>query len=437
LCPLVDNNQIILPNRFADEIRARDEFNFPKSVQEDLFTTYPGFDAFTHGLKNDWFLQEVTRVKLSQSLSAVTPVLVDETTAAVHDLFGEDYEWQPTLLKSNVAELIGRLSSRVFLGLPLCRNKRWLDITKSYTVDVFAGSSLLRESPAILRPIMYWFNPHCTRLRAQVRDARSLITPEIKKRIAPVQKALAAGQKPPKMTDMIGWMHEVARGEKVDYVAMHLNLSVVAMHTTTENTAQALIDICRHPEIVGPLREEIISVISENGWTKASLQKLRLMDSFLKESQRFTPIAAYAMHRYVERKFELSDGTVLPKGAKVIVAGGYTDPAVYENPEKFDAFRFARKRPEPGQTNAWGHVTTSASHMGFGHGQHACPGRFFASNEIKVALCHILLKYDLDLLDGEAPPAYRIEGMSSVSLEGKIRIRRRKKEINLDLEEPL
>jgi cytochrome P450 len=75
--------------------------------------------------------------------------------------------------------------------------------------------------------------------------------------------------------------------------------------------------------------------------------------------------------------------------------------------------------------------------MGFGHGQHACPGRFFASNEIKVALCHILLKYDLDLLDGGAPPAYRIEGMSSVSLEGRIRIRRRKEEINLDLEEPL
>jgi cytochrome P450 len=161
------------------------------------------------------------------------------------------------------------------------------------------------------------------------------------------------------------------------------------------------------------------------------------MNSFLKESQRFTPMAAVAMNRYVERKFELSDGTVLPKGAKLLVAGAYTDPAVYENPENFDAFRFARKRPEPGHTNTWGHVATSANHMGFGHGQHACPVWSFASNEIKVALCHILLKYDLDLLDGEAPPAYRIEGTNSVSLEGKIRIRRKKEEINLGLEKTL
>jgi cytochrome P450 len=148
-------------------------------------------------------------------------------------------------------------------------------------------------------------------------------------------------------------------------------------------------------------------------------------------------MAAYAMSRYVERKFELSDGTVPRKDAKLIVAGAYTDPAVYENLEKFDAFCFARKRTEPGQTNTRGPMATSANHVGYGHGQHACPGRFFASNEIKVTLCHILLKYDLDLLGGEAPPAYRIEGMSSVNLEGKTCIRRRKGEINLDLEETL
>ena len=437
LCPFVDSDQIVLPNRFADELRSLEELSFPKAFQTDFFTEYPGFEAYAHGLKNDWFIQELARVKLTQSLNLVTHDLVDETTASLHDIFGEDSEWHTTMLKQDVAELVARLSSRVFLGLPLCRNRRWLDIAKDYTIDSFLGSQLLREYPAIIRPIMYWFNPYCTRLRAQVRDARKLIDPEVEKRVARVKKALEAGQKPPKTADMIGWMHEVARGDEVDYVALQLGLSVAAIHTTTETTTQALVDICRNPEIVGPLREEIISVISESGWTKAMLQKLRLMDSFLKESQRFTPMAAVSMNRYVQRKLELSDGTVIPKGSRLSVAGAYADPAVYENPEKFDAFRFARKRLEPGQTNTWGHVATSPSHMLFGHGQHACPGRFFASNEIKVALCHLLLKYDFDLLDGEAPPAYRVEGSNSVSLEGKICMRRRKEEINLDLEEKL
>jgi cytochrome P450 len=364
----------------------------------------------------------------------ITHDLVDETTAAVHDIFGEDHEWHTSMLKDDVAELVARLSSRVFLGLPLCRNRRWLDIAKNSTVDSFIGSRLMRMAPAIFRPITYWFIPHCTRLRAQVRDARKLIMPEVQRRKERAQKALEAGQKPPKTADSIGWMYEISRGREVDYVAAQLSLTMAAIHTTTEALSQVLVDICQNPDIVEPLRKEIVAVVSENGWTKVALQKLRLMDSLLKESQRYSPMGAVSMNRYVEREFELSDGTVMPAGSRFFVAGAYQDPKIYDSPEKFDAFRFSNKRLEPGQANAWGHVTTSGSHMGFGHGNHACPGRFFASNEIKVALCHLLLKYDVDLLDGEVPHAYKFEGNSSISPKSKICMRRRMEEISLDSE---
>lgn len=332
--------------------------------------------------------------------------------------------------------MVARLSSRVFLGLPLCRNRRWLDIAKDYTIDSFIGSQLMRIAPPILRPVSYWLIPNCTRLRKQVRDARKLIMPEVERRKERAQKALEAGQKPPKTADTIGWMYEVGRGRQVDYVAAQLSLSLAAIHTTTESTAQALIDICRFPEVVQPMREEIIQVISENGWTKASLQKLRLMDSFLKESQRFTPMSTLSMNRYVEKELELSDGTVLPVGSRFLVAAAFQDPSIYDEPEKFKAFRFSDKRQEPGQANAWGHVTTNSSHLGFGHGQHACPGRFFASNEIKVILCHLLLKYDFDLVDGEVPPTINFEVNKSISPKSKVSLRRRKEEIVLDLESP-
>lgn len=426
--------QIVLPNRFADEIRTREELNFPKAFAKEFFIDYPGFDGHRQGLMDDWFIQEVTRVKLTQSLNLITRDLVDETTAAVHDIFGDNSEWHTIMLKEDIMELVARLSSRVFLGLPLCRNRRWLDIAKNYTIDSFMGSQLLRLAPPILRPITYWFIPNCTRLRSQLRDAKKLILPEVQRRKERAQKALEAGQKPPKTADSIGWMYEVARGRDVDYVAAQLSLTLAAIHTTTESTTQALIDISRNPDVVQPMREEIVAVVSENGWTKAALQKLKLMDSFLKESQRYTPMGEVSMNRFVERDLELSDGTVLPKGSRLFVAGAYQDPKIFENPEKFDAFRFANKRLEPGQTNAWGHVTTSAAHMGFGHGQHACPGRFFASNEIKVALCHLLLKYDFDLVEGEAPYAYKFEGNSSIDPKSKVKARRRKEEICLDVE---
>jgi len=38
--------------------------------------------------------------------------------------------------------------------------------------------------------------------------------------------------------------------------------------------------------------------------------------------------------------------------------------------------------------------------MGFGYGRHACPGRFFAANEIKLILARLLLDYDMSMPEG-------------------------------------
>lgn len=63
----------------------------------------------------------------------------------------------------------------------------------------------------------------------------------------------------------------------------------------------------------------------------------------------------------------------------------------------FDPFRFERLRNDasrPENVNRFQFATTDSSTLHFGHGKYACPGRFFASNEIKVILCHLLLRYD-------------------------------------------
>ena len=102
-----------------------------------------------------------------------------------------------------------------------------------------------------------------------------------------------------------------------------------------------------------------------------------------------------SMNRLVEEEIKLDDGTILPKGARIMVdANTFMDPKVYPDPIKFDPFRFVRLRQQPGQENNYQFVATTPEHMVFGHGQHACPGRFFASNEVKIALCQMLLKYD-------------------------------------------
>ncbi|KAK1976381.1 cytochrome P450 [Colletotrichum cereale] len=76
------------------------------------------------------------------------------------------------------------------------------------------------------------------------------------------------------------------------------------------------------------------------------------------------------------------------------------DPAVYPDPEAFDPYRFLNMRGDAKLDGQAHLVSTSPAHLGFGHGQHACPGRFFAGNELKVALSHLLMKFDWKLTPG-------------------------------------
>lgn len=428
--------KIILPNRFADELRNHPALDFGKAFSKDFPVNYPGFEPHKQGLSDGGLISEVVRVKLTQSLNLVTDDLIDETTTGLHDIFGESEEWQTFTIRDAIADLVARLSSRVFLGKELCRNERWLDIAKTYTVDSFATAFIMRATPALMRPITYWLLPQAKRTRQAVKDAKVLITPVMEQRKAIVEEALAAGKKPPKTADTLGWMYEIAKSRNLnpDYSAAQLSLTMAAIHTTTEATCQALLDVCEHPEVAEQLRQEVIEVLSENGWAKTSLYKLRLMDSFIKEGQRFRPMSSASMNRYVEKEIELSDGTILPKGSRVSVASSFHDPSIYPDPERFDAARFLRMRQQTGQENSWQFVTTTPAFLLFGHGQHACPGRFFASNEVKIALCFFLLKYDWRFVPGEGgrPAPRAFEANLSTDPAAKIQARRRKAEIDLD-----
>ncbi|GAP88592.1 putative cytochrome p450 protein [Rosellinia necatrix] len=436
--------KIVLPNRYADEIRNLPELNFPKAFIFDFFVNYPGFEAHKQSMTHDFLLRDTVRIKLTQSLGLVTGDLVDETIATVDDVFGGKGtvegegeegkgEWATRMIRDDLLEVVARVSSRVFLGAGLCRNRRWLDIAKTFTVDTFALTFLMRMAPAPLRPLAYLVLPQSARLRRSVRDAHDMIVPEVARRKAAVDAARAAGEKPPKVADTIGWMYDVAKGEDLDFVSGQLSLTMAAIHTTTESTCRALLDVCAHPDVAQMLRDEIVEVVGREGWAKTTLYKLRLMDSFLKESQRVSPLATLSMNRYVEKTITLSDGLSLPKGSRICVLGDFANPEVYPEPGRFDAARFAKKRLEPGQENGWQFVTTSAAHLNFGHGEHACPGRFFAANEIKIILCHLLLKYDWRFVPGLPEPEPRaFEATMAVRPDTQIQACRRKPEIDLD-----
>jgi len=140
------------------------------------------------------------------------------------------------------------------------------------------------------------------------------------------------------------------------------------------------------------------------------------------------------MRRLATRDFVTSNGIKVKKGQEVVVDCNLMhDPEVYPDPTKFDIYRYYNMRQNPATAAKSQFVSTSAENTGFGHGNHACPGRFFAALEIKIIFCYLLLNYDWELSPGSSVDSLCIVGTSMVlNPANKLRFRRRKAELDLD-----
>lgn len=118
----------------------------------------------------------------------------------------------------------------------------------------------------------------------------------------------------------------------------------------------SLYDLVARPDLVQELREEVNSVLKANGgvMTTHALFEMKLLDSVMKESQRFNPgsigssekgtishnlkladTSQVRFTRFVNKDITLTDGTHLPAGSWVEANHGaiVADPALYSNPE--------------------------------------------------------------------------------------------------------
>jgi cytochrome P450 len=124
------------------------------------------------------------------------------------------------------------------------------------------------------------------------------------------------------------------------------------------------------------------------------------LDSYMKETSRFNS-GVTNFQRKVLRGFTLSNGQYIPPGV-IIEAPSHTihmDDANFppnsEPADVFDGFRYYKLR-QSGTATDHAHnqfVTTNEHNLGFGYGNRACPGRFFAANEIKMILARLLLDF--------------------------------------------
>lgn len=167
---------------------------------------------------------------------------------------------------------------------------------------------------------------------------------------------------------------------------------------------------------IATLREEIERVLGSDDsdfWTKAKVSQLTRCDSFCRETLRLYSFGGRANFRKVMiDDLTTPDGYALPKGTvtSFLSQPAHLDADQIEDPAKFDPFRFSRLRElaatKDEKVAPVSMVTTGPDFLVFGHGKHACPGRFLIDFELKMILAYVLRNYDLkfpEQYDGERP----------------------------------
>ncbi|KAI5119872.1 hypothetical protein M0805_008543 [Coniferiporia weirii] len=414
------------PELMEEIRRAPDDKLSHEEVLEDRFAFKDTLGALV--MENQYQIP-ILRSRLTRNLVSLFDEIKDEISCAFNDSIpAKGDEWVSRVGLKTMTEVVCRTGNRMFVGLPLCRDKDYIDLNIRFTVDVIKGAHIIGLFPNVLKRIV---GKLFTSVPASTRRGVKHLGPIIEHRLRQCEQH--GKDWPGKPNDMLSWLVDEAEGKQRTVEALTqliLALNFASVHTTSTFT-HALFHLAARPEYIEPLREEAERVIETEGWTKAAMGKMRKIDSFLKESQRYSGIQMLTLIRKVLTDYTLSDGTFLPAGTHVACnsLAAHYDDAHYTNAHKFDGFRFADMR-EDGEGEGAKHqmVSTSLEYLAFGHGRHGCPGRFFAVCEMKTMMAYLVLTYDVKLEDAEGGRPKDFEFGTSIvpNPKAKVLFRKRK-----------
>ncbi|KAL1796178.1 hypothetical protein ACET3X_004718 [Alternaria dauci] len=269
----------------------------------------------------------------------------------------------------------------------------------------------MKQWPAWLRPITCHYTPEYRALMQARKEGIEIL----KKHTATASQK--NGERKEKEDYIVTWISNKRPQWTENFAAqadLQLELSVAAIHTTTMAMTHLLYDLAANPKYISILRAEIKEALaaSNNQYNKDCIVRMSKVDSFMMESQRLHPPGLTTFQRYVLEDVILADGTRLPKGATMAIDSSARnfDPAIWENPDQFDGLRFFKLRKQSQNKANHQFVASNPDNLVWGQGRHACPGRFFAANEIKTIFAMFILDFDVSFPEGATRPDDVVNG---------------------------
>jgi hypothetical protein len=232
-------------------------------------------------------LPRMLRSLLTNNLPQILPESRLGNSAIMDDMY--EIKDRPHVSKM-IRDAVAHTNALAFFGKELAHNKDFM----TDAIDFIEKTIIIAE---VVRLLPSFIAPSCGRLMANYFKAHKVIhetlVPVAEERLAErAQKKM--GHKVPEHKDCIQWVMEqsaktgIWTAERIIHELMALWFGSV--HSMAMSVHFAIHDICLHPEYVQPLREEFEGPAYRT--FESTGNGLPLIDSFLKESARLSPLDA-------------------------------------------------------------------------------------------------------------------------------------------------
>ncbi|KAK3318107.1 cytochrome P450 [Apodospora peruviana] len=448
-----------------------------------------------HSLGHSRFIEDpwqghLVRTKLFNAFESMAADVGDELTHALDMHFGTDTErWNEIDLVETLNKVTAQIAGRFTVGLPLCRDKDYIDASCEATDDFMVVAGAVRAMPHILRPLVgsamgLWYQSKINRMKA-------LFEPLYRERIGMLKDESGREEPNDYLQIMFRYAAEHRKDELASLDIMTRRLIIAnfgSIHQPSlliANTLLNLIDSDAQFNTIATLQDELTDVfgvcpnpkegpniMDHRVWTRVNVNRLDKADSLMRETARLHTFGSRAILRKVIPKEGVTTdaGVHLPHGRCVSFMAHpvQMDKDAFDDPEVFDPFRFVRMReavvdakkqmPDVadqkdavemttttieniGAADSEYHsevaraaragplrfVTTGPNNLTFGHGRHACPGRFVVDFQLKMVIAHVITRYELAFPDQYGGKRPDNTWMADVKLPQHARIRVKRK----------
>ena len=312
--------EVVIPANYIPWMLENDAaLSIDKCLIKDLEFTYtaPAAWSFTR----PFHVEAINKLRLE----ALVDDMADEVKLAIDEEWGVDVDdWNEINIEETMHHVLARISTRVFFGKILCRNKEFAIAAANFMSTVSVRAVLISLVPEIFRPLAAWYLT-CD-LRRWTHTCANHMTPHIKQSM----QESCEGKGQPKT--LLGHLSRLAdrSDDKKDKDPFSLSsrllaLNFVAVHTSVYSLVNALVDISSPPATIEGTWEELGVEASEilglhgGRWSKAAIGQLTKIDSAIRESMRKNSFKARGVERIVIRKggLVLPSGEHLPEGTKI------------------------------------------------------------------------------------------------------------------------